>query len=427
MTPRHLIAALLITSSVLLPLEGARAQFGLGSVPVIDENLVRKEVGVSVFGVAVPGTSMDSLLIMVSKKLISRIVDSTVKWINSGFDGNPAYVHNPSEYFSNIADGVAGEFIQGSDLGFLCSPFQASIKLSLTTQYYEPKPFQCTLTEVIGNIENFYDDFSQGGWDAWFSMTQEPTNNPYGAYLKAKIELDSRLASAIGIKQEQLSWGKGFLSFEKCPPNSVTITDPNSGGEKCTDTNGAPVNKTITTPGTVIEGQLSNVLGTGVRQLELADEFDELVGALVSQLLERTIFNSTSGLRGAASDYEANQPGVPPTNQPNQCPIPTEPSSVCENVDRDLVLGILNKYEPSNPGIEQAILEVQTVYPQAFIVPHNTGTRALDKIDFGGGLVVDVIIGAINPGVGQGWTWGVDCECGGPPTVPTEPPTNIEP
>ena len=120
---------------------------------------------------------------------IQRIVASTVEWANTGFEGNPAYVTDPKQYFSDLSDGIAGEFILGSDLSFLCSPFQTQIRLALRQSYVRPNPFQCTLTQVVGNIENFYGDFSQGGWDAWFSMTQNPTNNPYGAYLEAKIEL----------------------------------------------------------------------------------------------------------------------------------------------------------------------------------------------------------------------------------------------
>lgn len=374
------------------------------TVPTSNPAYEAKETGISLFGVSVP-ISWDSLTIAIAKKFIERMVDSTVTWINSGRDGNPSFVTDPKQYFTDIADGVAGEFILGSDLNFLCSPFQANIRLSLTQQFHTPNPFQCTLTEVVGNIDNFYNDFSQGGWDAWFSMTQNSSNNPYGAYLEAKIELDSRIASAIGIEQEKLSWGNGFISWSDC-----IVPDPLTG--ECLKRG------PIKTPGIVLEGQLENVLGTGLRQLELADEFDELIGALLGQLLQGKIFNSSGLTSGGSVASPGNNNNFPPPG-PVVCPIPTTPRSMCENVDRDRVMEILNKYEPSNPGIEEAIVEVKTVYPDAFIIPHDTGNRALDKIDFGGGLIVDVIEGAVNPGRGVRWVWGVECECGGP--VTTEP------
>ena len=84
-------------------------------------------------------------------QLANRIVDSTIKWAQGGFEGNPSFATKPGQYFEDIADGVAGDFIRGSNLDFLCSPMQADIiRASLALNYYEPQPFQCTLTQEIG-------------------------------------------------------------------------------------------------------------------------------------------------------------------------------------------------------------------------------------------------------------------------------------
>ncbi|MDP2642010.1 MAG: hypothetical protein Q8P21_01830 [bacterium] len=268
------------------PIPGLPSYSSLPTVPISNLAYEAKETGISIFGINT-GLTWDGIAIMIAKKFIERMVDSTVNWINNGFDGNPAYVIDPEQYFTDIADGVAGEFIAGSDLGFLCSPFQAQIRISLQKQYTQPEPFQCTLTDVVGNIENFYNDFSQGGWDGWFSMTQNNANNPYGAYLEAKIELDSRIASAIGLKEQQLNWGRGFLSFSDCIEYAQVDV-----GEGQTERGECIKHGPIKTPGVAIEGQLENVLGTGIRQLELADEFDELIGALLGQLLQRSVFSA---------------------------------------------------------------------------------------------------------------------------------------
>ncbi|MDP3763912.1 MAG: hypothetical protein Q8Q92_04745 [bacterium] len=306
---KSIVFVLLLTFALALPL-GTMAIDTLPPIPVSDSALRDKEAGITIFGFTVPGFSWDGLAIIITKKFIERMVDSTVNWINSGFEGNPAYVTDPKQYFTDIADGVAGEFISGSDLGFLCSPFQTQIRLALQKQYVQLNPFQCTLTQAVGNIDAFYNDFSQGGWDGWFAMTQNNANNPYGSYIDAKVELDSRIASAVGLKNQQLDWGRGFLSFEKCPKGQEL--DPLLGTGDC------KVAKTILTPGAAIEGQLQNVLGTGLRQLELADEFDELVGALVGQLLQKTVFSvkglfsghdNTPDVSGGALDIDGD--GIP--------------------------------------------------------------------------------------------------------------------
>ena len=49
----------------------------------------------------------------------------------------------------------------------------------------------------------------------------------------------------------------------------------------------------IKTPGSVVETQINNALPSGMRQLELADEINEAVGAVVSALVTKVL---TAGL-----------------------------------------------------------------------------------------------------------------------------------
>src|SRR3989344_2591364 len=282
---RILVFCLVILMLVPILPERTYAQSGVGAIPTLDQGLNLKEVGIPILGFVVPGLTLDSLMIIVVKAVMEKILDSTVEWINSGFEGNPAFVTDPKQFYSDIADRVAGEFIEGSDLGFLCSPFQSQIILSLRKNQRRQQQFQCTLTDVVDNIDAFYNDFSEGGWDGWLSMTQNSSNNPYDAYLDAQIELDSRVMEALGLQKEQLSFSSGVLNWSEC-----VQTNPDTG--ECIKR--GPTK----TPGVVIESQLENVLGTGVRQLELADEFDEVVGALINQLLTKFVFGSEGLLGG---------------------------------------------------------------------------------------------------------------------------------
>jgi hypothetical protein len=272
-------------------------------VPTSDSAIRNKEVGITIFGYTIPGVSWNSIAIGIAKKTIEKIVDSTTDWINSGFEGSPTYVTNPETYFTNIADQIAGDFIEGSNLGFLCSPFQAQIRLSLVNNYYK-KPqtqYQCTWTGIKGNLENFYTDFSAGGWDGWFQMTQNPVNNPYDAYLTAKVDLDERVAKAVGLKKDEFNINSGFLSTRDClqrngRPSTQTISVGGVNMPAPSTYNpsyppgGCIQPGPIKTPGKVIESQLEKTLGTGLTQLELADSFDELINALLGQLLTKSVF-----------------------------------------------------------------------------------------------------------------------------------------
>ena len=222
----------------------------------------------------------DTLARAAAQAVLQRMIDSTVEWASSGFEGNPAYVTNPKQFFTDIADGVAGEFIAGSDLSFLCSPFQTQIRLALRTRYTQSDDrFQCTLTNVVGNIEEFYKDFNQGGWDAWFSMTQNSANNPYGAYLGAQLELDSRIASAVNLQKEQLDWNQGFLSWSEC-----IKTDPDTG--ECIER--GPTK----TPGSTIKSQLEKVIPSTMDRFINAQHLEDLIGAFVTGALNRYVFGS---------------------------------------------------------------------------------------------------------------------------------------
>jgi hypothetical protein len=453
----------IITPFFYLPYQAKKAEaiFGIGDL-VIDVKALAERI-------------IDGIAMTAAQLVVDKMVQSTVQWAQNGFEGNPSYSTDPKQFFIDTADQAAGKFIQGDeDLGFLCSPFQANIRLSLAQQYYQTQQFQCTMTGVVGNIEDFLADFSQGGWDSWFEMTQNQTNNPYGAYLAAKIELDSRVAAAVGLEQKQLDWNQGFMSWSRCtktnpPPMREDIDVVFDGVVKTPNLEHVPGKAVgdciergpVETPGSTIKAQLDKVLPSGLEKLISVQHVEQLVNAFAAGLLQKFVFgpkgifardNRASGQVGGTSDIDGD--GTPdgmdtdgdgtidvcyfggadgnPSSKPckgssnfdsneappseNQCPIPDTPRSLCDNVDSGTVMGILNKYEPNNEGLTQGIEEVKQTYPSAFIIPHDTGSRQLDKIDFGGGLVADVIYcaGGDAPKCEASWSWGVDCQCGGP-------------
>ncbi len=307
----------IVTPALYLPQQAKKAEafLGFGDIVVDIKELVERIA--------------DGFAMAIAQQMVDHMVQSTVKWAQSGFEGNPAYVTDPSTYFLSIADQTAGQFIKGGDgdLGMLCSPFQANIRLSLTQQYYESQPFQCTLSGVVGNIDDFLDDFNKGGWEAWFSMTQNPTNNPYGAYLSAKIELDKRIANAVGLKKQELDWNQGFLNWSGCAVQNeveefIDERNPETGEfEHLPNPNHVPgkapgecIERGPTqTPGSTIKTQLDKVLPSGLDKLITAQHLDQLVSSFASGLLTRYVFgskglfasNSTTGSGGSGGSADS--------------------------------------------------------------------------------------------------------------------------
>jgi hypothetical protein len=209
------------------------------------------------------GISWDQLGWCMVNSLIAAIGSATVAWINGGFQGNPVFVTDPGQFFADVADAQAGIFLNELSNGFLCSPIKNLITVNLSNAYNNSiNPYaQCSFTN-ISNMTNFMNGAPGSfNWVSWNQYGQNPQNNPYGATISGQIELDKRIANTIGLQQNQLNWGRGFLSSK----------DPATGK--------------ITSPGSVIEKQVNDRLGSGQRRLEIADEFDEVVNALVNQLV----------------------------------------------------------------------------------------------------------------------------------------------
>ena len=247
---------------------------------------------------------LDAVAFSLKEGIIAALTQSIIDWINNGFHGGPSFVTDLRGFLGEVADYTSLDFIEGTDLGFLCTPFSLDIRIALAVQR---QPFRehirCSLGDVTQNAERFLQgDFSQGGWPAWFRVHTQLQNNPYGAYLLASGELDVRLAGRRFEELQFLSFGEGFFSKGKCRLGSVhraaTATTPDTTTKNgCLAAGGA---WDIVTPGQQINDQLSRALGAGFEELHLADEINEIVSALIAQLARQAL-TSVDGVVGLSS------------------------------------------------------------------------------------------------------------------------------
>ena len=177
---------------------------------------------------------LDCLARAIAKAILRAITRSIVAWAQSGFNGNPSFVEDFKGFMVGIADETIGEYILGTPLAFLCSPFNLRVRIALAKRFARQKAPLCTLSGIIKNIEGFTSDFSQGGWPAFLEFTVAANNNPFGGYITAEAEISSRVAGAQGQKALDLQLGSGFLSFEEktnCKLVGTGDTDPTTGAE----------------------------------------------------------------------------------------------------------------------------------------------------------------------------------------------------
>jgi hypothetical protein len=261
---------------------------------------------------AVKGASKDNVTFVscitnvLAKAALQQITASVVNWINSGFNGQPSFVTNYEQFFTNVADLAAGQFIQGAGLSFLCSPFKLQIKVAIAQSYANRGAQSCSLTAVIKNINGFMNgNFAQGGWPGLLSFTTMPTNNPYGAYAYAQVGLQTAQSNALSNAKNNIS-PTGFLAVQKATCNNGTTsyspTVVSGANQQAAMAGGSGTNgnckTSITTPGTVIEGTLQSTLKSPIDQLGLANSIDQILNALTNQLITKTLQNGLTNLSG---------------------------------------------------------------------------------------------------------------------------------
>ncbi len=238
----------------------------------------------------------DCLARTIGRAVIQQMTNSVVNWINSGFNGKPSFVTNFQQYFTNVGDQAAGEFIRGTALSFLCSPFQLKIRIAIAQSYARRNnAASCTLTGIGKNLDRFINgNFNAGGWGSLLQFTTIPTNNPYGAYAYAQIGLNNAQSNALNNANRNITPG-GFISLQKCE----TLPGPTQDGKPLQDCK-------VVTPGSVIEDSLKETLKQPYLANQLAQSFDQIISALMNQLITKTLYNgltSLSGQNGYASDY----------------------------------------------------------------------------------------------------------------------------
>lgn len=228
-----------------------------------------------------------------AKATLQSIVASTVNWINSGFNGSPGYVTNLGATLNMVADAQAEVYLnQLANAAAIRSPFQDQIAQYIRNNYYRSTARDAILGQNSYTL-NLYTASdtaflagatTQGGLDAWFAALMNPANTPVGAAELAQDELRTQVGAAQEQRTTELNWGQGILSFRG---NCSTPTTSNTNSTSLTSLSSTEpcFGASIQTPGSVIKASLDKAFGSGIDTLVSAHDFDEIVNALLSQLI----------------------------------------------------------------------------------------------------------------------------------------------
>ena len=284
----------------------------------------------------------------VAKSALQKLSDKTLNWIKSGFNGNPFYVRDTTSYMNSIRNEVLDDYLnngatrQNRTFG---NTLRSVIRRQ-TTGWDDGLANKVMNTPEAQQYEQFQNDFTQGGWDSFLNMD----NNPVGAYFDEVDQLSDQINEKKSNTKQELAQGNGFLSMKKC----VEYANNNQGGStSCQDnleaqaqqqyadcmalaasgqsqqdqaaseqicqtalsaaeaqaaqdcgtstTPSAPsssakcVRYETVTPGTVIADQAKSILGSTATQLINADSINEVLGSFFDELMNRLFNDGLSG------------------------------------------------------------------------------------------------------------------------------------
>lgn len=313
---------LVISSSIGAFPRPAHALFGIEDVVFDPTNFIQTTITAieSVFTSGATGVSaansisenlrtyvLNPLAWAVAKAAVNAITQSIVTWINSGFEGSPAFATDLKTNLRQVGDAVATGFISElTNMVVVNSPYLEGVIGTVARGYLLYSSREAIVERLRYTLGNYAQNevafrqgqFNQGGFNAWFAVTRDCGNDPFCVEMSAREELLSRIDNQTQARLTELGWGRGFMSWRDCPDaEQEDGQDTTMGVTELTDED-RTANCTVSTPGSVIESQLEHSLGSGIRQLELADSFNEIIGALAGQLVSQ-IFGAT-GLLGAS-------------------------------------------------------------------------------------------------------------------------------
>jgi len=243
---------------------------------------------------------LDGLLTALAKPLLRALTDSIVQWIRSGFQGQPLFITNFETHLADAADQATGrfmkEYLSPEAYNLLCSPWRFQTQLLLkrvsSTRLQRQR---CTLNTVLANAENgitFGAALRRGSWEDWMGVALNPQNNPHGALLSQYNKLLGEQNKAKDKAKTESVSNQGFLSMRECVEYYPLTAEESFYLAE-------PVCKRYenSSPGKWIQTQLSSATGIDFHEIALADEINEIIGALISSMLSTVLQGGVLRLR----------------------------------------------------------------------------------------------------------------------------------
>lgn len=262
-------------------------------------------------------------------QLVHKLVQQTINWINSGFNGKPQFVENFGKFISDAAESAGNRVLSDAMNKFnggACPTLKPLLEITFEGTAVEAGVsgsggYSCTIDQMGANIDDFKNSFSNGGWIAYRSMLTNPQGTYFGAYVDIADKISATQEKKAEEKKQEAAAGQGFTNAQKCT-NERQLTkeeasvydnvndfkllygeDFMSGacfpGETCTITICDKGEKKTTTPATVAgQATKDSISKSPIDRIVNANDITALISALINAALTKLVALGSDGIAG---------------------------------------------------------------------------------------------------------------------------------
>lgn len=253
---------------------------------------------------------LETLKLAVVDMLVNQIV-AVVQGQNSDgqISGGPQFITSWLSFLGKRAQAGIDAIIGAVDTANICAPFASQLRRAVrpasspggTGRAEFKLAISCnwagiTLNQATEDLQSFYNDFSNGGWDGYASLLQ-PQNNFYGGLLQSldREEIAAQVEQDAG-QNEGLS-SRGYLGTAQCSDEGGI------GNFDCID-------RSITTPGDTFAAAVDRSVGSRIDYIVNAQSWPAIVAVVVEGFMSNLISGDSGGLLA----YEVPSGSLLPTS-----------------------------------------------------------------------------------------------------------------
>lgn len=276
-------------------------------IPVIDATLIAEETARGVVDIAhdtyqdVIKMAGDLSAYSIAQATMDMLIIDSVRWIQTGLNGNPLFATNQAFSSMSLTDAMAGTFSNQlrnyPNMANFGPSFQNNLAngLSLNSLVNQGNKFRSAMSNPYSQYgvtpQQLLNDPSRGTWDTYYTSLKD-SGNPYGVELMTTTELRNRQALALETQHNQLNQSNGFLGLvdlKSCNYPDGMNTDF-TGVDEAAKQNIQQVYCKTTTPGAIIGDTLSNVTATPLNRLNNVDSINKFIAGFITQFAMQTAY-----------------------------------------------------------------------------------------------------------------------------------------